>query len=222
MPDCTIPPLRDGVEICLNDIPVETRSKYKCAGTPKGWQELAKYAIGNTRMMFAFALNFVGPVSVIWPRQSVAFQFTGPRGSGKSAIAAVSTSTWGWNPDPTLGYKYGFGSNWNLTDNKLEIICKGYNHAMLFLDETGVSEKKQKQSVDILEAVMRLDSQTVKGRMTDDGFGSAWNLPVLSTSNLSVAKMVKREKPAEDPGVYCDRFMDIPVPRERSSMFEDL
>lgn len=95
LPDCTIPPLRDGVEICLNDIPVETRSKYKCAGTPKGWQELAKYAIGNTRMMFAFALNFVGPVSVIWPRQSVAFQFTGPRGSGKSAIAAVSTSTWG-------------------------------------------------------------------------------------------------------------------------------
>ncbi len=171
LPDRTIPDLPNGVEVCLNDIPADTRSKYKTAGTLEGWQELARYANSdthdNTRMKFAFALNFVGPVSAIWPRQFVGFQLTGPRSSGKSTIAVVSTSTWGW--DPMLGKKYGFGTSWNKTVNKLEAICKGYNHTILFLDETGASERKAKKCVDILEAIMRLDAQEEKGRMTDDG-----------------------------------------------------
>ncbi len=106
-------------------------------------------------------VEFRGTVSAIWPRQFVAFQFTGKARSGKSTIAVVSTSTWGWAEK--LGDKYGFGTCWNTTTNNLEAICKGYNHTILFLDETGVSERKQKQSVDILEAIMRLDGQVEKG-----------------------------------------------------------
>jgi hypothetical protein len=75
----------------------------------------------NTRMKCAFALNFIGPVSAIWPRQSVAVQFMGDGGSGKSMITVISTSTWG--RDQHLGYKYGFGTPWNTTDTNQEAIC---------------------------------------------------------------------------------------------------
>ncbi len=47
-------------------------------------------------------------------------------------------------------------------------------------------------------------------------------MPVLSTSNLSVARMVKVGEPNADPGVYSDRLMDIPVPHNGSGMFENL
>jgi Domain of unknown function (DUF927) len=225
LPDRTIPALPDKVEICLNDIPADIISKYKTAGTPKGWKDLARYGVGNTRLMFAFALNFVGPVSAIWSREFVAFQFKADPSSGKGAIAAVSTSTWGW--DPILGMKYGFGTNWNTTTNNLEVICKGYNHTILFLDETGVADDKDSMGkrVDFRKAIMRLDSQTVRGRMTDDGPRGVWNMPVLSTSNLSVLQMLKagkfgNEKDDVPPRPYCDRLIDIPCPNVGYGMFE--
>jgi hypothetical protein len=46
-------------------------------------------------MMLAFALNIIGPVSAIWPRQSVAVQFTEDGGSGKNTVAVISISTSG-------------------------------------------------------------------------------------------------------------------------------
>ncbi len=226
LPDRTIPALPDKVEICLNDIPVETRSKYKTAGTRTEWRDLAKYAIGNTRMMFAFALNFVGPVSAIWPRQFVAFQFTAKASSGKSTIAVVSTSTWGWDPNLSLGNKYGFGTSWNTTVNELEAICPGYNHTILFLDETGAAERKPDAPVDTLDAVMRLDGQMEKGRKNAVGPRKVWSMPILSTSNVSVPEMAKarqaKEKNKKDPRIFCDRLIDIPPPRVGFGMFEDM
>ena len=65
LPDRTIPILPNGVEVFLSDILGDIIPKHKTAGTLEGWQELAKFAIGNTRMMLALALNFVGPVSAI-------------------------------------------------------------------------------------------------------------------------------------------------------------
>jgi uncharacterized protein (DUF927 family) len=108
LPNCTIPKLPEGVEKCLDHIDYDIRAKYKCAGTLKGWQELAGYALRNSRMMLAFALNFVGPVFAIWPQQTVAFQFTGDGDCGKSAVAVVSTSVWGWDRNKDQGKKYGF------------------------------------------------------------------------------------------------------------------
>jgi putative DNA primase/helicase len=226
LPDRTIPALPDKMEICLNDIPVETRSKYKTAGTRTGWLELARYAIGNSRMMFAFALNFVGPVSALWPPQFVAFQFTARASSGKSAIAAVSTSTWGWDPNLSLGNKYGFGTSWNTTVNELEAICPGYNHTILFLDETGAAERKPDAPVDTLDAVMRLDGQMEKGRKNAVGPRKVWSMPILSTSNVSVPQMAKarqaKEKNKKDPRIFCDRLIDIPPPHRVFGTFEDM
>ena len=226
LPDRVIPTIRDGIEICLNDIPAEIRVKYKCAGTLEGWQELAKYAIGNTRLMFAFALNFVGPVSAIWRRQSVAVQFTGGAGRGKSTIAVVSTSVWGWDPNEVQGDLYGFGTSWNATDNELESICTGYNHTILLLDETGVTDRKPGAPVDTLDAVMRLNGQIEKGRKNAVGPRKVWSMPILSTSNVSVPQMAKarqvKEKNKMDPRVFCDRLIDIPLPSVGFGMFENL
>jgi hypothetical protein len=227
LPDRAIPALTQGVEICLNDIPGAIIARYKTKGTPEGWQELARYGIGNSRLMFAFALNFVGPLSEIWPRQFVAFQFTGDGGCGKSSIAAVCTSTWGWDPRLNIGKKYGFGTSWNTTNNNLESLCGGYNETILFIDETGVSDRKPGAPVDNLDAIMRLDGQMEKGRLTDQGSGNVWNMPVLSTSNISVPQMI-RARPARDSihkvdhRVLCDRLIDIPTPCEGFGMYESL
>jgi hypothetical protein len=227
LPDCTIPKKPHDLEVCLNDIPPDVLARYSTAGTLEGWQELAAFGHGNSRMMFAFALSFVGPLSKIWPRQPMAFQLVGKLGgSGKSTIGVVSSASWGWDPDVNRAEQYGFGDSWNTTVNYLEKLSRGYNQTFLFLDETNVSDRPAQKSVDILEAVMKLDGGTGKGRLNSTDPRYKWSVPVLSTSNKSVPEMIKartRDKNEQlDVSVFCDRLIDIPAPRGQTAMFEEL
>jgi len=224
LPDEAIPSLPKDVEICVNDIRADVIARHQVSGTLDGWRELAAYGKGNSRLMFAFALNFIGPTCALWERQSVAFQFTAKGGAGKSSIAVVSTSAWGW--DPVNGKKYGFGTSWNTTDNKLELTCRAYNHTILFLDETGAHTGSERGAVDNLDAVMRIDGQLEKDRLTNVGSRLTWSMPILSTSNVSVPEMLaaRRRKGSApiDARVYCDRLIDIPAPAAGHGMYEHL
>jgi hypothetical protein len=117
-------------------------------------------------------------------------------------------------------------TSWNPTVNELESICVGYNHTILFLDETGTGERAKGAPVDTLDAVMRLDGGIEKGRMNADGPRKTWHMPILSTSNVSVGQMAlarqAKEKNKKDHRVFCDRLIDIPIPIRGLGMFEVL
>jgi hypothetical protein len=117
-------------------------------------------------------------------------------------------------------------TSWNPTVNELESICVGYNHTILFLDETGTGERPKGAPVDTLDAVMRLDGGIEKGRMNADGPRKTWHMPILSTSNVSVGQMAlarqAKEKNKKDHRVFCDRLIDIPIPIRGLGMFEVL
>ena len=50
------------------------------------WKNLAGLAEGNSRLILAFGVAFVGPLRLIAPIEPVAFQLTGPGATAKTII----------------------------------------------------------------------------------------------------------------------------------------
>jgi len=131
-------PETDKCEVALTDVPLEIQRKYMTRGTLNGWRGLARLARKNSRMMLAFSLQFVGPLSDVVSVEHVGVQLVEKDGgSGKSAIGVAASSAWGWDPDPVQADRNGFGQSWNSTVNNLERVFSGYNQTTLFLNETG-------------------------------------------------------------------------------------
>jgi len=110
-------PKTKSFEVALTDVPRDIQAKYLVSGDLAGWRALAKYGRGNSRMIFAFSLAFVGPLSAATTIEHVGMQFVSPGGEGKSGIGVVASSAWGWDPDPNVADRNGFGQNWNTTIN---------------------------------------------------------------------------------------------------------
>ena len=92
----------------------------RAKGDLRKWQKIARLAIGNSRLMLALALAFVGPVGPILEVEQVGIQLFGPQGCGETATLIAAGSVWGKNVDPELAASVGFGSLWNSTTNDSE------------------------------------------------------------------------------------------------------
>ena len=120
-------------EVCLPNDVKGHGGKFCERGTLAGWQRLAALARGNTRLMMAMALAFVGPLGDLLKVEQVMVQLLGAVGSGKSAIAAAAGAMWGCNLDLPLPT---FSETWNNTVNKLDPIAALHHAMFLVLDET--------------------------------------------------------------------------------------
>lgn len=58
----------------------------RTGGTLEGWKALEKLALGNSRLILALGVAFVGPLRLIAPIEPVAFQLTGLGGTGKTTL----------------------------------------------------------------------------------------------------------------------------------------
>ena len=177
---------------------LEIQRKYMTRGTLKRWQDLARLARGNSRMMLAFSLPFVGPLSDVASVEHVGVQLVEEEGgSGKSAIGVAASSAWGWDPDPVQADRNGFGQSWNSTVNNLELWAAGYNQTLLFLNETRLAGKNPKEVADnILDTIMRIEGSVGRGRL-NEAETRRWFAPLLSTSNFSVPDLAKQAGQAE-------------------------
>jgi putative DNA primase/helicase len=215
-------PKTDKFEVALIDVPLDIQRKYRTRGTLKSWRDLARLASRNSRMMLAFSLPFVGPMSDVASVEHVGVQLVEEEGgSGKSAIGVAASSAWGWDPDPVQADRNGFGSSWNSTVNNLERVFSGYNQTLLFLNETRVAGKNAKQVAEsILEAIMKIEGSVGKGRL-NEAETRRWFVPLLSTSNISVRDLAEQAGHPSD-SAFLDRLADIPVPAGGHGMFETL
>lgn len=217
--------------VALTDVPTEIQRKYQVAGDLESWLALAEFGCGNSRLIFAFSLAFVGPLSATTAVEHVGFQFVGQGGEGKSGIGVVSSSVWGWDPDPTVADRNGFGCSWNTTINALERTLAGYNQTFIFLNETGVADAGGgNKPTKILETILKIEGSVGKDRLNDPIPQRSWFAPVLSTSNKSVVELVRAAEGKSDrlyasnsiDPAYLDRLADIPPPENGLGMFEDL
>jgi hypothetical protein len=209
-------------EVCLPNDVKRCGGKFCEKGTLAGWQKLAAFARGNTRLMMAMALAFVGPLGDLLKVELVMIQLVGAAGSGKSGIATAAGAMWGCDLDLPLPT---FSETWNNTVNKIDPIAALHHAMFLVLDETKSIDADEKQKLFrlVAKALMRLAEGATKGRLTDLAAAATWWMGILSTSNLSLDEMATNDHCHIDDA-HRTRLIDVPLAcgARGSGAFENL
>jgi len=215
LPDQVISADNKTVETWFDDALADYLSGGRTGGTLEEWKTLEALAKGNSRLILALGTAFVGPLRLIVPIEPVAFQLTGPGATGKTSIGVCASSIWGQR---TLGGKphpLGAGDAWNNTLNNLERVLATRDHTFLFLNEGHLVAPK-----DLVAAIFLICEGQGKGRYTEVRRWD-WFVPVLSTSNDSVAETLAKAREPGDRAAF-DRLVDVPLPEGRFGVFENL
>jgi hypothetical protein len=152
---------------------------------------------------------------LITPVESIAFQLTGLGGTGKTSIGVVASSIWGqrrWGGKP---HPLGSGDAWNNTIANLERVLAARDHTFLFLDEAHLARPQ-----DIVAAIFLICEGQGRGRYNEISRWE-WFVPVLSTSNHSVAEILAKAREPADRAAF-DRLIDVPLPADKLGAFENL
>ncbi len=88
------------------DFPASGR-RYRIGGTLDGWQEIARLAVGNSRLELELCLALVGPVAAMLELEQPAIMLVGPAEAGKSTALVAAGSVWGRHADPNMANKLG-------------------------------------------------------------------------------------------------------------------
>ena len=176
---------------------------------------------GNSRLMFGAALACVGALSPVIRPEHVAAQLVGDPGDGKTSGAAAISSIWGGDTDPN--HRLGSGTSWENTKFALEKYAAAYNNLLLYLDEVDPAEGDDPKTTanSLLKAIKSISGGKGKGRGNDPEVSTSYT-PILSTSNMSVRKMLDLTKRRVDDFAYIDRLLDIPAPAGGHGFFENL
>jgi hypothetical protein len=163
---------------------------YRQAGTLDGWQAgIAKRAEGNSLLMFALSLAFVGP-SMRWlGLEGGGFHFRGASSTGKTSLAMAAGSVWGG------GGPLGFASSWRATGNALEGVAFGHSETLLILDELALVDPQEAGA-----AAYALATGQGKARARQDGAlrrRAEWRVMLLSTGEIGLADHMRAAKRAE-------------------------
>ncbi len=149
----------------FGELDSKTIAKYRAADKSlEDWQEkIGKLCLNNSRLMFAVALAFTGPIlHFVKGERSGGFQIHGHSERGKTTAAMVAGSVWGCRRDyPDLG----FLESWNTTANAVELTALAHNDGLLILDETRKAGKTYAKLVEaVKEVTMRLAERQAKRR----------------------------------------------------------
>lgn len=173
---------------------------YAQAGTLEEWREnIAKYASGNSRLLFAISVAFAAPMMHLAEfRTSTGFHIRGSSSSGKSTAMEAAVSIFG-QPEKYM-------KTWRNTANALEGTALAHNDGLLALDELSQINPKDLDTVAYM-----LGNGQKKGRATVTGNTkpvSTWRLLYLSNGEESLAGMLAKAGIKTNAGQEM-RFIDI-------------
>ena len=158
-----------------SDSPIENTFKGK--GTPEQWRDrVGALCVGNSRMVFAVACAFAGPLLRPAGMESGGFHYRGDSSSGKTTALKLAASVYG-------GASYL--QRWRATDNALEAIAAQHCDGLLILDELAQIDPKTAG-----ECAYMLANEQGKARATRTGTPrarQAWRLLFLSAGELGLA-----------------------------------
>jgi uncharacterized protein (DUF927 family) len=152
-----------------------TAPAYDVAGTLDGWRdEVARYAVGNSRLGVALCIPFAGPLLYLLNEESGGLHFAGGSSTGKTTALYCSASIWGLAVH-----------SWRATDNAAEGLARGASDALLCLDEVSQADGR---AVDAMAYM--LGNGVGKARMRRDASARpiiAWRLLFISTGEMGLA-----------------------------------
>jgi uncharacterized protein (DUF927 family) len=180
------------------------------SGTLEEWQDnVAKYAQGNSRLVFAMSAALAAPLLYILGRENSGFHFRGDSSIGKTTLLNVAASIFGMKVN-----------QWRSTDNHQEITNANHNHLPLFMDELAQLSQEAAEKMPYT-----IGNGQGKGRMTASGKARetyTWLLHCLSTGEISMQdKMSDKGSNRRETAGEENRFNDIPAaPENGHGIFE--
>ena len=190
----------DGTERIVFQTENAQENTFRVKGTAEEWrQRVAALCVGNTRLAFAVACAFAGPLLRTAGVDSGGFHFRGDSSGGKTTALKVAASVYG-------GPSYL--QRWRTTDNALEAIAAQHCDGLLILDELAQVDPKTAG-----ECAYMLANEQSKARSTRTGTPRArlsWRLLFLSAGELGLAdhmaEGMKRMRTGQEV-----RMADIPA-----------
>lgn len=181
-----------------SDSPMENTFRSKLGAT--AWRDrIGALCVGNSRMVFAVACAFAGPLLRPAGMESGGFHYRGDSSSGKTTALRLAASVYG-------GPSYM--QRWRTTDNALEAIAAQHCDSLLILDELAQVEGKVAG-----ECAYMLANEQSKARATRNGAPRArlsWRLLFLSAGELGLAdhmaEGMKRTRTGQEV-----RMADVPA-----------
>ncbi|PIF16578.1 MULTISPECIES: DUF927 domain-containing protein [unclassified Acidovorax] len=176
------------------------------------WRDrIGALCVGNSRLVFAVACAFAGPLLRPAGMESGGFHIRGDSSSGKTTALRLAASVYG-------GPSYM--QRWRTTDNALEAIAAQHCDSLLILDELAQVEGKVAG-----ECAYMLANEQSKARATRNGAPRArlsWRLLFLSAGELGLAdhmaEGMKRTRTGQEV-----RMADIPADAGKGlGAFEEL
>ncbi len=176
------------------------------------WRDrIGALCVGNSRLVFAVACAFAGPLLRPAGMESGGFHIRGDSSSGKTTALRLAASVYGGS---------SYMQRWRTTDNALEAIAAQHCDSLLILDELAQVEGKVAG-----ECAYMLANEQSKARATRNGAPRArlsWRLLFLSAGELGLAdhmaEGMKRTRTGQEV-----RMADIPADAGKGlGAFEDL
>ena len=221
LPECIFGPEKDSLRVCLDRSRPEQFSRYRVGGSFEGWQEIAKLAVGNSRLVLLIAAAFSGPVAALLGLEQIGLMLVGSAEAGKTTALIAAGSVWGCHADSNMA-RQGFGQPFNATDNDLEDELLAANHTLLVVDETraaGVGESEIGKM--LIRVIMRWETGFEKGRKNAGKGRQAASVPFILSSNLSLGRLGALAKNTVDDA-HHGRLISIPLPDGGYGVFENL
>lgn len=202
----------EGDERIVFQSDTSVENTFRCKGTSDQWRDrVGAMCAGNSRLVFAVACAFAGPLLRPAGMESGGFHFRGDSSSGKTTALKVAASVYG-------GASYL--QRWRTTDNALEAIAAQHSDSLLILDELAQVEPKVAG-----ECAYMLANEQSKARASRTGAPRtrlSWRLLFLSAGELGLAdhmaEGLKRARTGQEV-----RMADIPADAGTGlGAFEDL
>ncbi|MDI1267798.1 MAG: DUF927 domain-containing protein [Polaromonas sp.] len=173
---------------------------FRSKGTLEAWRDrVGALCAGNSRLVFAVACAFAGPLLRPAGMESGGFHYRGDSSSGKTTALKLAASVYG-------GASYL--QRWRSTDNALEATAAQHSDCLLILDELAQIDPKTAG-----ECAYMLANEQGKARATRTGTPrarQAWRLLFLSAGELGLAdhmaEGMKRTRTGQEV-----RMADIPA-----------
>ena len=145
-------------------------------GTLDGWRtEVAAKAVGNSRLILATCVAFVGPLLRFGSEASFGFHLEGRSSIGKTIGLRMAGSAWGKPLD-----------SWRTTDNGLESLASAANDGLLLLDELSQVNPAAAEAITYM-----IGNERGKTRMTRAAElrrSLKWRVAFLSSGEISLAQ----------------------------------
>lgn len=207
LPGETLGENKDGERVIFHS-EAGIEANFSQRGQLDAWKaDLSRLCVGNSRMAFAVATAFAGPLLALAPGTTGGgFHFTGATSIGKTTGFLVAASVWGkgTEKDPD-----SYMQKWRATGPALEYLGEQHNDCTLILDELGQLDPKEAG----FSAYMLADGAGKNRGKAQGGLRAkpSWRLLFLSSGELTLAQHMETIGQKQKGG---QEVRLIPIPAE--------